>query len=183
MCFKDLLSTIVVIFAIFVSLTIGLKTLHHANDKPVCSKEMFENDTNALLACSTLDALQHNWFPSPIAGLYDYLEWNGFDGFWQNGAVLLPMVDYMRYTNSTRYYTFSCSFSFHKHTHIRHTHSRVSLVTTLLCHWTHDFYPTALKGFGVLFSPMASGWAGGRSVGRAGGRAGGGKYLVRARSQ
>ena len=29
------------------------------------------------------------------------------------------------------------------------------------------YYPTALKGFGVLFSPMASGWAGGRAVGRA----------------
>ena len=37
------------------------------------------------------------------------------------------------------------------------------------CH----FYPTALKGFGVLFSPMASGWAGGRAVGRLGGRLGG----------
>ena len=24
----------------------------------------------------------------------------------------------------------------------------------------YNFYPTALKGFGVLFSPMASGWAG-----------------------
>ena len=29
------------------------------------------------------------------------------------------------------------------------------------------FYPTALKGFGVLFSPMASGWAFGHSGGRA----------------
>ena len=28
------------------------------------------------------------------------------------------------------------------------------------------FYPTALKGFGVLFSPMASGWAGGRAAGK-----------------
>ena len=35
------------------------------------------------------------------------------------------------------------------------------------------FYPTALKGCGVLFSPMVSGWAGGRPGGRAGGRAAG----------
>ena len=39
------------------------------------------------------------------------------------------------------------------------------------------FYPTALKGCRVLFSPMVSGWAGGwagrRPVGRMGGRAAG----------
>ena len=29
-----------------------------------------------------------------------------------------------------------------------------------MCH----FFPTALKGFGVLFSPMASGWAGVRAA-------------------
>ena len=100
MCSKELLSAIF----IHVTLIAGLNSLHSGNDKPVCSREMFQNDSNALWACATLDALQHNWFPSPIAGLYDYLEWNGFDGFWQNGAVLLPMVDYMRYTNSSRYH-------------------------------------------------------------------------------
>ena len=30
-----------------------------------------------------------------------------------------------------------------------------------------SFYPTALKGFGILFSPMASGWAGSRACGQA----------------
>ena len=29
--------------------------------------------------------------------------WNGFDGFWQNGAVLEPMVNFMVYANHTRY--------------------------------------------------------------------------------
>ena len=33
-----------------------------------------------------------------------------------------------------------------------------------------SFYPTALKGCRVLFSPMVSGWAGGRLVGRAVGK-------------
>ena len=32
-----------------------------------------------------------------------YLDWNGFDGFWQNGAVLETLVNYMHYTGSTRY--------------------------------------------------------------------------------
>ena len=102
---KKLLSAIVIL----VTLIAGLNSLHSGNDKPVCSREMFQNDSNALWACATLDALQHIWFSSPIAGLYDYLEWNGFDGFWQNGAVLLPMVDYMRYTNSSRYHAIIAS--------------------------------------------------------------------------
>ena len=27
--------------------------------------------------------------------------WNGYDGFWQNGAVLEPMVNFIAYTNHT----------------------------------------------------------------------------------
>ena len=45
--------------------------------------------------------------------------------------------------------------------------------TLRFCKQKHfsSFYPTALKGFGVLFSPMASGWAVGRAGARAGRRA------------
>ncbi|CAH1792785.1 unnamed protein product [Owenia fusiformis] len=70
-----------------------------------CTMDMFKGDTNnnAYWACLTQLALQRNWFPDPINGLFSYQTWNGFDGFWQNGAVLEPMVNYMNYTNSTRY--------------------------------------------------------------------------------
>ena len=61
------------------------------------------NDTNAVWACRAVDALQNNWFPSPIAGLYSYLDWNGFDGFWQNGVVLETLANFVAYTRSRRY--------------------------------------------------------------------------------
>ena len=35
-----------------------------------CSLEMFGGDSNAYWACVTEYALQTNWFPSPIAGLF-----------------------------------------------------------------------------------------------------------------
>ena len=35
-----------------------------------CSLEMFGGDSNAYWACVTEYALQTNWFPSPVAGLY-----------------------------------------------------------------------------------------------------------------
>ncbi|CAH1800786.1 unnamed protein product [Owenia fusiformis] len=68
-----------------------------------CTLTMFQNDTNAYYACLTQYALQQNWFPSPIAGLFTYLDWNGFDGFWQNGAVLETMANFCHYGNNTRY--------------------------------------------------------------------------------
>lgn len=91
---------------IFLILCIKVRSANgRSNNTPICLPDMFKNDTNgnAFLACQTLDAFQNNWFPSPIAGLFTYLDWNGFTGFWQNGAVLQPLVDYIRYTNSTRY--------------------------------------------------------------------------------
>ena len=69
---------------------------------PVCTLGMY-NDTNAVWACRAVDALQNNWFPSPIAGLYSYLDWNGFDGFWQNGVVLETLANFAAYTRSRRY--------------------------------------------------------------------------------
>lgn len=71
--------------------------------KPTCTVEMYEGDLNAYWSCRTLDALQNNWFPSPIAGLFTYQAWNGFDGFWQNGIVLEALANFMEYTNSSRY--------------------------------------------------------------------------------
>lgn len=72
---------------------------------PVCTPDMFSGDLNAYWACRALDALQNNWFPSPIAGLFTYEDWNGFDGFWQNGIVLETLANYNIYTNSSRYQT------------------------------------------------------------------------------
>ncbi|XP_066303707.1 uncharacterized protein [Branchiostoma lanceolatum] len=68
-----------------------------------CTMEMFGNSSNAFWACRTELALQMNWFPDPIAGLFSYQTWNGFDGFWQNGAVLEPVVNFMHYANNTRH--------------------------------------------------------------------------------
>ncbi|KAK3098040.1 hypothetical protein FSP39_015536 [Pinctada imbricata] len=64
---------------------------------------MFGGDLGAYMACKTEFAHQSNWFPSPIAGLFSYLIWNGYDGFWQNGAVLETITNFMYYANHTRY--------------------------------------------------------------------------------
>ncbi|KAK3097357.1 hypothetical protein FSP39_008978 [Pinctada imbricata] len=65
--------------------------------------EMFGGDLSAYMACKTEFAHQSNWFPSPIAGLFSYLIWNGYDGFWQNGAILETITNFMYYANHTRY--------------------------------------------------------------------------------
>lgn len=66
-----------------------------------CNLEMYGNDSAAYWACAIQFALQANWFPSPIAGLFSYQVWNGYDGFWQNGAVLETMANIIAYTNKT----------------------------------------------------------------------------------
>ncbi len=68
-----------------------------------CTKDMFGKDAYALYACHAQNALQRNWYPSPIAGLYSYQAWNGFDGFWQNGCVLETFANFMSYASHTRY--------------------------------------------------------------------------------
>ncbi|KAH3833393.1 uncharacterized protein LOC127878953 [Dreissena polymorpha] len=70
-------------------------------DTSTCSMEMYGNDTAAFWACRTQFAHQSNWFPSPIAGLFSYQVWNGYDGFWQNGAVLETMTNFVANTNGT----------------------------------------------------------------------------------
>lgn len=45
----------------------------YGNGNSTCSTEMFGGDFNAYMACKTQFALQSNWFPSPIAGLFSYL--------------------------------------------------------------------------------------------------------------
>ena len=72
-------------------------------DDSSCNMAMFGGDTNAYWACLTESALQTNWFPSPISGLYSYQDWNSFDGFWQNGAVLETLANFAHYANHTRY--------------------------------------------------------------------------------
>ncbi|XP_061171978.1 uncharacterized protein LOC133181504 [Saccostrea echinata] len=76
-----------------------------SNENGTCSMEMFGNDFSAYMACITEFAHQSNWFPSPIAGLFSYQIWNGYDGFWQNGAVLEPMANFMEYAQHKRYLT------------------------------------------------------------------------------
>ena len=39
-------------------------------DPKACTKELFGGDDVAYQACRIQDALQNNWFPSPVAGLY-----------------------------------------------------------------------------------------------------------------
>ena len=56
-----------------------------------------------MMACEAQFALQRNWFPDPIQGLFTYQTWNGMDGFWQNGVVLETMANCMHYLNNTRY--------------------------------------------------------------------------------
>merc|ERR1719234_2580360 len=70
-----------------------------------CTLEMFSNNSAAYWACSAQFALQRNWFPDPIQGLFSYQSWNGMDGFWQNGVVLESMANAMQYLNNTRYLT------------------------------------------------------------------------------
>lgn len=68
-----------------------------------CSYEMFGGDPVAFWACRAQFSMQRNWFPDPLQGLYSYETWNGFDGFWQNGAVLETLVNSAVYGNHTRY--------------------------------------------------------------------------------
>ncbi|XP_076809360.1 uncharacterized protein LOC143452323 [Clavelina lepadiformis] len=82
----------------------SLTNKHEENNiSTVCTLSMFGGDENALRSCMTAYALQHNWFPSPISGLFSYQTWNGFDGFWQNGAVLETLANFMYYGNNTMY--------------------------------------------------------------------------------
>ena len=81
---------------------------HHGSPPPAvapanCTVGMFGGDVYAYRACAAQYALQRNWFPSPISGLFSYQVWNGFDGFWQNGAVLETVVNFMAYAGHERY--------------------------------------------------------------------------------
>merc|ERR1711892_486086 len=67
-----------------------------------CTREMFRNKTGAFWACRAQFALQRNWFPDPIQGLFSYQTWNGMDGFWQNGVVLESMANALHYLNNKR---------------------------------------------------------------------------------
>lgn len=74
----------------------------HGDDvSKVCTLDMYGNDTAAFWACKIQFAHQANWFPSPIAGLFSYQIWNGYDGFWQNGVVLETFTNFVANTNKT----------------------------------------------------------------------------------
>ncbi|VDI70110.1 Hypothetical predicted protein [Mytilus galloprovincialis] len=66
--------------------------------------EMFGGDFNAYMACKAQFALQSNWWPSPIAGLFSYQVWNGYDGFWEDGIALETFTNFIAFVgNNTRY--------------------------------------------------------------------------------
>ena len=60
-------------------------------------------DRAAFFSCQAQYALQRNWYPDPIGGLFSYQTWNGMDGFWQNGLAIEAMVNAMAYGNHSRY--------------------------------------------------------------------------------
>ena len=83
------------------------------NEPGNCTQEMFpinnesghtlEFDKAAFLSCQAQYALQRNWYPDPIGGLFSYQTWNGMDGFWQNGLAVEAMTNAMMYGNHSRY--------------------------------------------------------------------------------
>ena len=90
----------------------GLSNNEH--DPGNCTQDMFPIKTSnsqtvmrfdkaAYLSCQTQYALQRNWYPDPIEGLFTYQTWNGMDGFWQNGVAVEAMVNAMTYGNHSRY--------------------------------------------------------------------------------
>ena len=67
------------------------------------NNENVKLDNAAFWSCQAQYALQRNWYPDPIGGLFSYQTWNGMDGFWQNGVVVESMVNAMMYGNHSRY--------------------------------------------------------------------------------
>ncbi|XP_045205151.2 uncharacterized protein LOC123557625 [Mercenaria mercenaria] len=88
-------------YILVVCITRTLVVIYGDTGSSVCTMEMYGNDTAAYWACKIQFAHQANWFPSPIAGLFSYEIWNGYDGFWQNGAVLESFTNFVAYTNKT----------------------------------------------------------------------------------
>ena len=87
-------------------LTLVLRLGSGASSDPAagsCTLAMFSNSSAPYTACRAQFALQRNWFPDPIQGLFSYQTWNGMDGFWQNGVALETMANSMLYLNNTRY--------------------------------------------------------------------------------
>lgn len=81
---------------------VGVAGSHTANT--TCTMDMFGGDFNAYMACKAQFALQSNWWPSPIAGLFSYQVWNGYDGFWEDGIALETFTNFIAFVgNNTRY--------------------------------------------------------------------------------
>lgn len=55
---------------ILIGIGVGVAGSNTANT--TCTMEMFGGDFNAYMACKAQFALQSNWWPSPIAGLFSY---------------------------------------------------------------------------------------------------------------
>lgn len=61
------------------------------------------NDTSmAFHSCQAAAAMNYNWFPSPIGSALSYQSWNSFSGFWQDGATLEALANWLHRGNATR---------------------------------------------------------------------------------
>ena len=117
-----------------------------------CTQEMFpiksnngkttEFDKAALLSCQAQYALQRNWYPDPIGGLFSYQTWNGMDGFWQNGVAVEALTNAMIYGNHSRYLSVvQVTFIFKLNIlHLRHTRKFACFFITPLDNERH--YPS-----------------------------------------
>ena len=126
-----------------------------------CTQEMFpikskngkttEFDKAALLSCQAQYALQRNWYPDPIGGLFSYQTWNGMDGFWQNGVAVEALTNAMIYGNHSRYLSVvqvTLNFTLNI-LHLRHTLKFFCLFYDLSIHQYHlkllKYYPNHYK--------------------------------------
>ena len=61
-----------VIFVYFLVVCLATARVHGDTANSTCTMEMFGGDYSAYMACKAQFALQSNWWPSPIAGLFSY---------------------------------------------------------------------------------------------------------------
>ena len=103
LCHISAILSVVGLGTIATVLAVQLSSSSYDKAESACTSQMFANNSRAVLACQAQTALQRNWYPDPIQGLFSYQTWNGMDGFWQNGVVLETMANCLHYLNNTRY--------------------------------------------------------------------------------
>ena len=102
---SPIIHVIILVIAPQVALATEDNVLSSCEEAMFMSSETVKLKKAARLACLAQHALQRNWFPDPIAGLFTYQTWNGMDGFWQDGIAIETMANAMHYGNHTRYFS------------------------------------------------------------------------------